>query len=400
MKVLYINVVAYGSTGRIMFSLADEIKKEGGNALCTSGFTWAKTHRDDFFITSGLVEKKLHTELSKITGKHGGYSHLSTLRLISRIKKFDPDIIHLHNIHGWFLNIEMLFDYLKKSKKKIVWTLHDCWSFTGRCPHFEGIGCEKWKTGCFECSYNGYPKTYFDFSKREYSRKKQIFSNVENLYIVTPSEWLKTKVKASFLKNYPVKVINNGINLSAFYPRDDKEKDETRKKYGINTKYMVLGVSYAWDEKKGLNAFIELSETLGDEYTIVLVGTDEKTEKHLSGRIVPIRRTENAHELSELYSAADVFVNPTLEDTFPTVNIEALACGTPIAAFNTGGSTEIFCEKSGLSVKKGDVLSLRKAVERICEEKPFSENDCKTRSNQFDEDLFLKKYMDFYREIV
>ncbi len=400
MKVLYINVVSYGSTGRIMFALADETRKEGGTTLCTAGFTWSKKPRDDFFITSGLVEKKLHTELSKITGKHGGYSRFSTLRLISRIKKFDPDIIHLHNIHGWFLNLKMLFDYLKKSKKKVVWTLHDCWSFTGGCPHFEGVGCEKWKTGCFECSYKGYPETYFDFSKREYLRKKQLFCNVENLYIVTPSEWLKTKVKESFLKDYPVKVINNGINLTAFYPRDDIEKTEIRKKYGINTKYMVLGVSYAWDEKKGLNAFVELSETLGEEYTVVLVGTDENVEKNLTGRIIPIRRTENVDELSRLYSAADVFVNPTLEDTFPTVNIEALACGTPIAAFDTGGSAEIFCEKSGMSVKKGDVLALIDAVKRICEEKIFSENDCKLRSERFSEGIFLKKYMDFYREII
>ncbi len=397
MKVFYINGVSYGSTGRIMFQLADKVKECGGNALCTAGFTWSKCEREDFFQTSGLFEKKLHTELSKITGKHGGYSRSSTKKLISKIKDFDPDVIHLHNIHGWFLNFEMLFDYLKKSNKKIVWTLHDCWSFTGYCPHFDMLGCEKWKTGCFECPYSGYPKTYFDCSETQYKRKKELFSGIHGLSIVTPSLWLKSKVEDSFLREYPIHVINNGIDLSIFKPCSDKSVLE---KYGVKTKYTVLGVSYGWDNKKGLDAFISLSETLGDKYTVVLVGTDEALEKKLPKNIVAIRRTQNQKELALLYSSADVFVNPTLEDTFPTVNMEALACGTPIAAYKTGGSVEIPDNTCGIMVEKRDILGLEKAIRKICEEKTFSKNNCRIRAKSFDKGLFENNYMDLYRSMI
>ncbi len=397
MKVFYINGVSYGSTGRIMFGLADKVKELGGDALCTAGFTWQKCERADFFVTSGLFGKKLHTELSKITGKHGGYSRISTKKLIAKIKKFDPDIIHLHNIHGWFLNFEMLFDFLKKSKKKVIWTLHDCWSFTGHCPHFDMLGCEKWKTGCFECSYSGYPETYFDCSLRQYERKKKLFSDVEGLSIVTPSLWLKSKVEDSFLKDYPTYVINNGADLKVFKPCFE---NDVLKKYGIKTKYTVLGVSYGWDNKKGLDAFIHLSESLGDEYTVVLVGTDEASEKKLPKNIISIRRTENQNELSKLYSASNVFVNPTLEDTFPTVNMEALACGTPVVTYKTGGSVEIPDKNCGIIVEKKDVLGLERAIKRICEEKPFSKENCTYRAKSFDKELFAEKYMDLYRSMI
>lgn len=398
MKVFYINSVPYGSTGRIMFRLADEVKKIGGETLCTTGFTWRKFDRDDYFITSGIVGKKLHTEFSKITGKHGGYSRFSTLRLILKIKKFNPDIIHLHNIHGWFLNYEMLFRYLKKSKKKIVWTFHDCWNFTGRCPYFDILECEKWKKGCHNCLYKGYPKTFFDCSKTQFKRKKQLFCGIESLYIVTPSQWLKTKVEESFLNNYPVSVINNGIDLSVFNPKNNTE--EIRRKYGIKSKYMVLGVSYAWDKRKGLDTFIKLSSELGDDYTMVLVGTDKSVRVLLPENIISVDITSSAEELAELYSAADVFANPTLEENFPTVNIESLACGTPIVSFNTGGSPEIFCEKSGISVEKGDVESFKNAIIDVCEKSLFSSENCVSRSKQFDESLFAKRYMELYQKIL
>ncbi len=400
MKVFYINGVSYGSTGRIMFQLADKVKKEGGNALCTAGFTWNKCDRDDFFVTSGLLGKKLHTELSKLTGKHGGYSRHSTKKLISAIKKFDPDIIHLHNIHGWFLNFEMLFSYIKKSGKKVVWTFHDCWNFTGYCPHFDMIGCEKWKTRCYDCPYSGYPKTHFDCSKKQFERKKALFCGIDGLTIVTPSLWLKGKVKDSFLKDYTVNVINNGVDKNVFKPHEETTKDKIKEKYGIKSKYIVLGVSYGWDNKKGLDAFIKLSETLGNDYTVMLVGTDKAVDEKLPKSIVSINRTQDQKELSELYSAADIFVNPTMEDTFPTVNMEALACGTPIAAYATGGSPEIPDENCGITVSKGDVSALEKAIKKICEEKPFSADNCLKRAENFDKNLFARKYMELYRSIL
>jgi glycosyltransferase involved in cell wall biosynthesis len=292
----------------------------------------------------------------------------------------------------------MLFRYLKKSKKKIVWTFHDCWNFTGGCPHFDSLNCEKWKMGCYACQYKGYPETFFDCSKTQFKRKKRLFCGIESLYIVTPSQWLKSKVEESFLNKYPVSVINNGIDLSVFNPKNNTE--EIRRKYGIKSKYMVLGVSYAWDKRKGLDTFIKLSSELGDDYTMVLVGTDKSVRALLPENIISVDRTSSAEELAELYSAADVFANPTLEENFPTVNIESLACGTPIVSFDTGGSPEIFCEKSGISVRKGDVESLKNSIIDVCEKSLFSSENCVSRSKQFDESLFAKRYMELYQKIL
>lgn len=400
MKLFFINAVSYGSTGRIMFQLADKVKSNGGETLCTAGFTWNKSERDDFFITSGMLEKKLHTELSKITGKHGGYSRISTKKLIKKIKEFDPDIIHLHNVHGWFLNLEMLFSYLKKANKQVVWTFHDCWNFTGSCPHFDMKSCEKWKTKCHHCSYKGYPATYFDFSSKQFERKKRLFCGLNKLSIITPSVWLSKKVKESFLKDYPCFVINNGVDLNVFKPCEEEKKTIIKEKYGIQTPYVALGVSYGWDEKKGLDAFVELSKTLGENYTVVLVGTDKSTKDVLPSNIVSINRTQNQQELAELYSLSDVFVNPTLEDTFPTVNMEALACGTPIATYNTGGSPEIPDETCGLVVEKGNVSELEKAIRKICESKPFSKEQCVARGKAFDKETFAEKYMNLYKSLL
>lgn len=397
MKVVYINAVPYGSTGRIMFSLADIVQKEGGRTICTTGFSWRKCSRNDYIMTSNIFEKYWHTVFSKYTGRIGFSSCIATLRLLKKINKFKPDILHLHNLHGWFINLPMLFKYIKKHNIKVVWTLHDCWSFTGCCPHFDMIGCSKWQTGCFDCpQYKDYPQSYIDNSEFMYSHKKEWFTGIKDMTIVTPSVWLKDLVKKSFLKDYPAVVINNGIDLDVFKPTDSDFRD----KYNLKDKKIILGVSLGWDEKKGLDVFVELAKRLGDEYKIVLVGTDEKTDQVLPEEIISIHSTDSGEELAEIYSAADLFVNPTREENYPTVNMEALACGTPVLTFNTGGSPEIVGEFCGSIVEKNDIDGLEKEIIRICNETPYSGEACIDRAKNFDVDERFKEYIDLYRGIL
>lgn len=390
MRIVQINAVPYGSTGRIMFQLADALEAEGHQVLCTAGFTWKKCDRQDFFVTSNILEKSLHTFLAALTGRIGCFSTGATRRLLKRLDAFGPDLIHLHNLHCWFINLPMLFDYIRRRNIPVVWTLHDCWSFTGHCPHFEGVGCGKWKTGCHDCPlHREYPRSFFDHSEDMYRLKRQWFSQVRGLTIATPSQWLADRVKESFLKEYPVQVIHNGIDLKQFCPQaPDRETDG---------KHTVLGVAYAWDEKKGLDMFLRLRERLGDDYRIVLVGTDEAVDAMLPNGITSIHRTENTRQLAELYSAADVFVNPTREDTFPTVNMEALACGTPVVTFAAGGSPEIPDGTCGITVPKNDVDALEQAVRRVCEERPFARETCTQRGAIFNEQECIRRYLALYR---
>ena len=394
MRIAQINAVPYGSTGRIMFQLADALKQEGHSVLCTSGFTWHRPEREDFFLTSGFAEKSAHMLLARITGRTGGFSAHGTRQLLKRLEEFQPDVIHCHNLPGWFVNLPMLFDYIRKKDIPVVWTLHDCWSFTGHCPHFQGIGCDKWKTECHHCPlYRQYPGTFRDHSREMYGLKQKWLGGVNRLTIVTPSRWLGGCVKESFLGEYPVQVIPNGINLDTFRPR--KDGCEANEK-----KHTVLGVAYAWDDKKGLDVFLDLSRRLGEDYRIVLVGTDEKIDRQLPSNIQSIHRTQNQQELAQLYSQADVFVNPTREDNLPTVNMEALACGTPVITFDTGGSSEVPDITCGTVVAKNDVDALEREIRRVCTERPFTEGQCTARAGLFSEDRCIQQYLELYRSMV
>lgn len=394
MRVVQINAVPYGSTGRIMFQLADALQAEGNQTLCTAGFTWKGSSREDFFVTSNILEKTMHTYLARFTGRIGCFSAGATRRLLQRLDAFRPDIIHLHNLHGWFLNLPMLFSYCRERKIRVVWTLHDCWPFTGHCPHFVGIGCEKWRTGCGGCPlYRQYPRSYVDASGIMYRKKKAWFTGVEDLTLVAPSRWLGDLAEQSFLGMYPVEVIPNGIDLSQFQPREN----DVKSRCGIRDKKLILGVSYAWDNKKGLDVFLELSRRLVDGYRIMLVGTDDQVDKLLPPEILSVHRTDSPQTLAELYSAADVFVNPTREDTLPTVNMEALACGTPVVTFQVGGSAEVADETCGVAVPKGDVDALEAQIRRVCEVQPFTARACVARAGEFSQEKAIGRYLALYR---
>ncbi len=396
MRVAQINAVSYGSTGRIMFQLADALKSADHEVLCTTGFTWNKCNRTDHFVTSGFLSKTYHMFMSKVFGNIGSYSNIATRRLIKRLRAFKPDIIHLHNIHGWYLNFPLLFSYIKKSGIPVVWTLHDCWSFTGHCPHFIGIGCEKWKTHCDNCSlYRQYPGTFFDRSHTMYEKKIRWFTGIDNLSIVSPSKWIKSAVRDSFLREYEVYHIPNGIDLSVFHPNDTYPSSLHALK--SSGKKIVLGVSYAWDYKKGLDVFIELSKRLGEAYRIILVGTDDTVDAELPDNIISVHRTTDQSELASIYSAAEVFVNPTREENFPTVHMEAIACGTPVVSFDIGGCAESILPGCGTVVPKDDIVAMEHEIRRICN---MNEKMCSTIPTQFDQNLCIQKYLELYNDIL
>lgn len=395
MNIVQINGGAVGSTGKIMFGISAVCTDEKQETLCAAPEVSSgnKTGRN-LYIIQNNNHRKINVLLDRITGRHNMHSKIATERLLKVISGFKPDIIQLHNLHEAYINLPMLFKYIKKHNIKTVWTLHDCWAFTGHCPYFDIVGCNKWKTGCYGCpQYKEYPKSLFDNSKYMYRLKRKWFTGVENMTIVTPSEWLAGLVKESYLKDYPVKVINNGIDLNVFKPTES----DFREKYALENKYIVLGVAFGWGRRKGLDVFVELAERLDKvKYKIVLVGTDDNIDKLLPDNIISIHRTQNQTELAEIYAAADVFANPTREENYPTVNMEALACGTPVATFNTGGSPEMLDETCGAAVAKDDTDAMYNEIVRICETEPYSEEACLKKARGFDMNERFKEYYDLY----
>lgn len=400
MKIVEINGGVFGSTGKIMFGITQSAIKYGDEVMCFSPVTLTNRNKEPSFSYTKIgtyFSRRVCVLIDMITGMEGSSAFFHTVGLLRKISKFKPDLIHIHSIHGSYLNISMLFSYIKRKKIKVVWTLHDCWSFTGHCPHFDNISCEKWKTGCYECPlYKEYPRSLIDNSKKMWVRKKKWFSDVKEMVIVTPSRWMASKVKDSYLSNYPCVVINNGIDLSVFKPCESN----FREKHGLNDKWIVLGVSFGWGNAKGLDVFIKLANELPSNYQIILIGTDDTTDALLPSNIISIHMTHNQKELAEIYSAADVFVNPTRQDTFPTVNIEALACGTPVLTFDVGGSPEIIDGNCGRVVAKDDVESLINRLQELRSTGIIMRDNCSKRAvknyNQTDK---YKEYIELFHRI-
>lgn len=335
MKIVQINTFSNKSTGNIMNSIHNYLLKKNEESFIVWG-RGRKTNDNNELYLDDKIGVYIHGLYTRITDKTGFASKKATRKLLHYLDDIKPDIVHLHNIHGYYVNIKMLFEYLSKKNIKVVWTLHDCWPFTGHCTHFLYKKCNKWKNGCYKCpQLNFYPKSYVDNSKWNYNAKKKIF-NLKEILIVTPSNWLAKLCKESFLKNNKIIVINNGINQKIFTYR----KSNFKSKYGIENKKIILGISSDWTERKGFNDFIELSSKLTDDYVIVLVGLSKKHMKKLPSNIIPIERTNNQIELADIYNASDVFFNPTYEDNYPTVNLEASACGVPVFTYDSGGSIE------------------------------------------------------------
>jgi hypothetical protein len=401
-RIVQINGGAKGSTGKIMMGIADVARAQGHEVMCASPIT--TTNRDagedcGYYRIGTFNSRRLNVALARITGFNGCFAWFETYKLLKKIDEFKPDIIHLHNLHDSYINLSMLFSYIKKHNVPTVWTLHDCWAFTGQCPHFTIVKCDKWKVGCHNCpQYKEYPASLYDNTKKMWQLKKKWFTGVKNMTIVTPSEWLAGLARESYLKQYPIEVINNGIDLNVFKPTHSN----FRERYEIPAeKHIILGVSFAWGYRKGLDCFVEIAEKLGEQYQIVLVGTDDEIDKNLPHNIISIHRTQNQKELAEVYSAADVFVMPTREENYPTVNMEAIACGTPVVTFDTGGSPEMLDDKTGIVVKANDIEATKKAIKDICEKKKCNDEEyIVAYSKKSDMKKRFAEYIELYANVL
>lgn len=400
MKVLQINTVCgTGSTGRIATDIHKILIDEGHESYIAYGRDLPMNCNNAIRIGS-KVDNYTHALKTRVFDKHGFGSIKATHRFIKKVREIDPDIIHLHNIHGYYINIEVLFSYLKEANKPVVWTLHDCWSMTGHCTHFDYVGCEKWKIQCFTCPQKmRYPASFFmDSSKSNYQRKKEIFSGINNMTIITPSEWLKKLVRQSILNEYPIKVINNGVDLKKFFPRDSLLKE----KASMKDKKIILGVANVWDERKGINTFLELSKQIDDNSIIILIGLTKKQIGSLPNNIIGLERTDSIEDLAEWYSIADVCANPSVEETFGLVTVEAMACGTPVVVYNSTASPELVDNKVGLIADKDNIEDFIQKIQQIISyDKDKYEEECRRRVElNFDKTNFLRNVINVYKNVV
>ena len=399
MKVVQINMVDYGSTGTIMKNLSETLLSLGHESY-TFSMKWKnnKNRKDSHHFYFGFyIENAFHQLMGKIFGLGGLFSVFGTKQLIGKIKKINPDIIHLHNLHNCYVNVPMILKFIKKRNIKCVLTMHDCWLITGKCPHFLYSGCNKWKDKCGHCcSLKDYPVSKIDNSKKMLKIKKKLLSNMR-LNIVTPSIWLKNIILDSYLKNNAIDVIENGVNCKIFYRREisrDYLKLDQKKN-------IILGVASNWTKQKGIEYFIKLAQKLDkNEYQIVLVGhvQDRTILKDLN--VININKVSDPNELANLYSIADVFLNPTLEDTFPTVNMEANACGLPVITFNTGGSCETSSGSSGIVINEFTVKNIIDSIVRICKSKESFERHSVAESKNHHLEDSINHYIKYYERLL
>ena len=406
-KLLQINPVMRfsSSTGRIMQEIGELAIQKGWESYLaySKGRDGIMPSASRIIPVGNLWSVVCHGIETRLFDRHGLASTQATRKFIREIARIQPDIIHIHNIHGYFLNYPILFRYLSQCGIPVVWTIHDCWLYTGHCYYYSYIGCSKWQTGCQHCPQkNKFPTSWlFDRSARNYADKKAAFTSMpkDRLVLVPVSDWIKGEMQKSFLKDYDFRVIHNGINTEIFRICDTRT---VLAKYGLEEKHIYLGVASIWSKEKGLEDFIQMSRQLKKEEILVLVGIKPEEKKKLPDNIVAITRTEDVHQLAELYSAADAFINPTWQDNYPTVNMEAIACGTPVVTYRTGGSIETITEATGYIVEQGNINGLIEAARAICERgKSSYQTSCRNYALQhFRKEDRYADYLYLYEELM
>jgi glycosyltransferase involved in cell wall biosynthesis len=392
-----------GSVGRIAEQIGQTVIEQGWESY----ITYARNHLPSKSKTIKIGNKfdvYWHGINTRLFDNHCLCSTNAAKRLIKQIDEIKPDIIQLHNLHGYYLNIRILFEYLQSASIPAVWTLHDCWTFTGHCTHFDYIGCEKWITGCYECPQKGeYPASkLLDRSQRNYELKKRLFTSVKNMTIVPVSYWLGEQVNKSFLNKYPVQVIQNGIDTDLFSPKSDLEA--IKKKYNIQGKFVILGVASIWDDRKGLKDFILLNNLIDHEKNVILlVGLNKNQKRKMPKNIFGIERTESINELVELYSVADVHITCSVEETFGLTLVESMACGTPVIGYNATAIPELIDNGStGFFLEKNNIEGLYEAIQKIKEKGKcfFTENCRKKAVSLYDRRERYKDYLNLYNQLL
>ena len=362
MRVLQINSVANsGSTGRIAEEIGNVLLAHGHDSYIAYGRGTATSSSKLIKIGSDK-DVYLHGAYTLLTDKHGFGSIRATQKFIQEVENINVDLIALHNLHGYYIHLPTLLDFINKTNIPVAWTLFDCWAFTGHCSYFDDIGCVKWKNHCFSCpKHNNYPSSWVDNSFSNFEEKRKIFTSVHNMEIIAHSHWLCDLVKNSYLKKYKVHLTPSAINLDLFAPT----VSDLNVRYRVDEKKVILGCANTWSNRKGYDDFITLSKRIDEEYQIVMIGLNTKEIKSLPNNIIGLQRTESIEELAQWYTLAYVFVNPTSQDNFPTTNLESLACGTPVITYDTGGSPEAIDDETGFVVNKGDVNGIVESIKKL-----------------------------------
>lgn len=398
--LLQINTVANtGSTGRIAEGIGQAAMNAGWRSYIAFGRS-ANNSQSELIKIGTNWDILNHGLQTRLFDRHGLASKKATKIFIEKIKKIKPDIIHLHNIHGYYLNYPILFKFLSEINIPVIWTLHDCWPFTGHCVYFSYLNCQKWKVRCEQCANKkDYPSSYcFDNSYNNYLLKEEYFNSVSKLILIPVSNWLKGLLHLSFLNNVPSKLIYNGIDLVAFHPHEEF----LELSFNSTNSDFVLGVANIWTRRKGLQDFIKLRDLLPDTVKIVLLGLSQRQINELPEGIIGLQRTENVNQLSQFYAASLAFVNLTWEDNFPTTNLEALACGTPVITYRTGGSPEAISSDTGFIVEQGDLEGVVNAIKDISGKgKSYYTAACRERAIRFfNKEERFQEYVDLYNRIM
>ncbi len=399
--LLQINsVVTYGSSGRVVEELGEAVIANAWKSYIAYG-RYERASKSKLIKIGTDWDLILHGLQTRFFDRHGLASIRATKKMIGQIDRIKPEIIHLHTLHGYYINIDILFNYLAIKNIPVVWTFHDCWPMTGHCAFFDFIKCEKWETECYNCPQKKeYPASFgFDRSKKNYHLKKELFTSLKRLTIVPVSEWLGNIVKQSIFRKFPIQVINNGINTKVFKPI---QNSLIRDKFNLKNKFIILGVANIWDSRKGFKGFIELGSKLNKNYQIILVGLNKLQIKTLPSSIIGISKTENTNELASFYSAADVLLNLSLEETFGLTTAESLSCGTPVIVYNATASPGLVTPETGIIIEKGSIYGLVNAIKQIQSNgKDFYSPACVKRARQFyNKDDRYKDYLNLYESIL
>ena len=422
MRIAQINVVSSLSTGRIAVQLCRLAEQAGHKALLCHSRDHAPKDISSYRI-GNMLDTYMHLGLSRLTDRTGFFSRYATKKLIRQLKAYKPDLIHLHNLHGYYLHLPILFHYLREADIPVVWTLHDCWAYTGHCAYYtmaknapplqavrrrakqETVGCDRWKGGCGQCVLkNAYPSSWLrDQSARNWRDKRALFRGLPHMVLATPSEWLRDEVKQSFLQEYPVYVLPNGVDLATFKPcPDDHFMHDVARSYGLERaggRKLVLSVAAVWDERKGLGDLIELAEKLGPEYCVAAVGLDEyQIESLPKNTVMGIKRTGNVNDLCALYTAADLYLSTSREETMGMTLVEALACGTQVLCYDATAMPEIVTDEVGEVVPVGDIDAMAASVRRLCEA-PKSSQACMARAAEYESTRRFQAYIRLYESM-
>lgn len=394
-----INCNVRSGGGKVMLGIAEVARNSGFDYYTYSPESKIDSPKNHSYIISRYTNYA-NMKISQLIGYDSAVINYGTYKLINQLKKIRPDLIHLHGLHGWYIDYKKLFEYIKQNNIPVVWTQHDCWAFTGKCTHFSYVKCNKWKTGCYDCpQLSRYPESKFiDNSKPMYNYKKNTFTSLKKCQIVSVSNWLMSILEESFLKNYPITTIENGIDVSVF----KFIKSDLRNKYGLNDKVIILGVAASWNERKGLDDFINLRGMLPeDKFEIIIIGLNsQQLDRVKKEGIIGISRTANKSELAEWYSTCDVFFNPSIEETFGLVTVEAMACGAPVIVYNSTAAPELIKHTNNYCVNTNDLDEVVECINKILKNGKLFYSNVERAYHYYNQDSQYEKYLDLYSEFL